>query len=385
MVSVANPFGMLPDGFFPENSGELKELPFLLKPLTEHTGDFTVFSHLDHGVSGGHIGCHSFLTGMRDVEAGQFPDRNISIDQRAAEHIGADTRFPSMTLSAGRVASGEQELRLSWTRNGINIPPIQTTRDLFNALFKADNPAEQKQRSADIQRHGSILDAVSDHAKLFTRNLGRDDAEKMDEYFTSVRTVEQRLQMSEKWIAEPKPKPGMPMPEDRTIVETLPAFFDLMALALQTDSSRVITLGIPSTLRTDDLDLAGSYHGFSHHGQAEVLRKGLSIIEKFQMKELSRFIGKLKELKDSTGNPLLDNTTILFGSGLGNGSSHSNKDLPILVAGGGWKSHGTHVVSPRESSRRIPLSNLYTTLLQNFGVEIEQYSKSNGTLNELVG
>ena len=103
------------------------------------------------------------------------------------------------------------------------------------------------------------------------------------------------------------------------------------------------------------------------------------------MKELSRFIGKLKDLKDSTGNPLLDNTTILFGSGLGNGSSHSNKDLPILVAGGGWKSHGTHVVSPRESSRRIPLSNLYTTLLQNFGVEIEQYSKSNGTLNELVG
>ena len=386
MVTVANPFGMLPDGFFPKNPGALAEadLPYLLQPLAAHREDFTVFSNLDHGVSGGHIGCHSFLSGMRDVEATSWPDRNVSVDQRAAEHVGADTRFPSLVMSAGPVAKGEQELRLSWTRNGVNIPPIASTRELFEALFKADDPEQQKVRSESFSRHASVLDAVAEHARQLEKRLGQTDREKLDEYFTSVRSVEKKLEMSEKWVHQPKPEPGMPMPQDKAITETLPAFLDLIALALQTDSTRVATLGIPSTLRTGDLDLGGSYHGFSHHGQAKELKDGLTVIEKFQMTELARFLEKLKALTDANGTPLLDSTTVLFGSGLGNGSSHSNKDLPILVAGGGWKSHGTHVVPPKESSRRVPLCNLFTTLLQDFGAEVEAFNKANGTMNELV-
>lgn len=384
LVCVANPFGMLPDGFFPRNPGPLRELPYLLKPLAQHRNDFTVFSNLDHGVSGGHIGCHSFLSGMRDVEAGQWPDRNLSIDQRAAEHVGADTRFPSLVLSAGPTAKGEQELRLSWTRNGINVPPISNSRDLFEALFKADNPAEKKARAKAYALNDSILDAVNENAKLLQKRLGKTDQEKLDEYFTSVREVERKLEMSERWIHEPKPKPGMPMPNDRAITETLPAFFDLVALALQTDSTRVATLGIPSTLRTGDLNLSGSYHGFSHHGQDEILKRGLTVIETFEMQELARFIGKLKTLQNPDGSPLLDTTTVLFGSGLGNGSSHSNKNLPILVAGGPFTSHGTHVVSPAEKSKRVPLCNLFTTLLQNFGAEVDLFNKATGTMNQLV-
>ncbi len=384
LVTVANPFGMLPDGFFPKQPGPLTELPYLLQPLKEHRKDFTVFSHLDHGVSGGHIGCHSFLSGMRDVEAGQWPDRNLSLDQRAAEYVGSDTRFPSLVLSAGPVARGEQELRLSWTRNGVNIPPISSSRALFEALFKADNPKEQAARAKSYALHDSILDAVNGHAKLLQKRLGSADREKLDEYFTSVREVERKLEMSERWIHEPKPKPGIPMPTDKAITETLPAFFDLVALALQTDSTRVATLGIPSTLRTGDLDLSGSYHGFSHHGQDNILKRGLTVIETFEMEELARFIGKLKTLKTAEGSPLLDTTTILFGSGLGNGSSHSNKDLPILVAGGNFRSHGSHLVMPKEKSKRVPLCNLFTTLLQTFGAEVETFNKANGNLNELV-
>ena len=386
MVTLANPFGMLPDGFFPANDGALAEadLPYLLKPLAAHREKFTVFSNLDHGISGGHIGCHSFLSGMRDVEAGNWPDRNVSIDQRAAEHVGADTRFPSLVMSAGPVARGEQELRLSWTRNGVNIPPLSSTRELFEALFKSDDPAEQKARSESYSRHASVLDAVADHARLLEKKLGKTDRAKLDEYFTSVRSVEKKLEMSEQWIHRPKPEPGIPMPQDKAITETLPAFLDLIALALQTDSTRVATLGIPSTLRTGDLDLGGSYHGFSHHGQAKELKNGLTVIETFQMTELARFLEKLNSLTDAEGSSLIDNTTVLFGSGLGNGSSHSNKNLPILVAGGGWKSHGTHVVAPKQSSKRKPLCNLFTTVLQNFGVEVDTFNKANGTMNELV-
>lgn len=384
LVTVANPYGLLPDGFFPENPGALTKLPYLLEPLKQHRSDFTVFSNLDHGVSGGHIGCHSFLSGMRDVEAGNWADRNRSLDQAAADSIGSATRFPSLTLSAGPVGRGEQELRLSWTRNGVNIPPIATTRDLYEALFKASDAKQQQATSESISRFDSVLDAVNSHAKLLQKRLGKTDQEKLDEYFTSVREVERKLEMSEKWIHEPKPKPGIPMPQDSEITETLPAMYDLIALALQTDSTRVVTLGIPSTLRTSALNLAGGYHGFSHHGKDKILKDGLAIIETFQMTELSRFLDKLKTLTDSEDVPLLNNTTVLSGSGMGNGSSHSNKDLPILVAGNGWKSHGTHVASPRENSKRVPLCNLFTTMLQQFGVEIDQFAKANGTMNELV-
>ncbi|MDF1861380.1 MAG: DUF1552 domain-containing protein [Verrucomicrobiales bacterium] len=384
LVTIANPFGMLPDGFFPKGEGKLKDLPYLLQPLAEHRDQFTIFSNLDHGVSGGHSACHSFLSGIRDVEAGQWPDRNFSLDQRAAEHAGSETRFPSLVMSAGKVASGEQELRLSWTRNGVNIPPLSTTRALFDALFKADDPKELAAREKSFKLHDSILDSVNAQAKQLEKRLGQPDREKLDEYFTSIREAERKLELSEKWIHEPKPEPGMPMPEDKTIQEALPAFLDLIVMALQTDSTRVATLGIPSTLRIGDLNLSGSYHGFSHHGQDETLKRGLTVIETFQMQEISRFLGRLKTVTDSNGRPLVDTTTVLFGSGLGNGSSHSNKNLPILVAGGSIKSHGTHVVAPTGKSRRIPLCNLFTTLLQQFGTEVETFNKATGTMNEVV-
>ncbi len=378
MVCVANPLGMLPDSFFPAEAGPDYKTTELLKSLDKFRKEFTIFSHLDHGVTGGHRAVHSFLSGLKDVEASEMPAKNISVDQCAAEFVGTRTRFPSLVVSPG-TAKDELALRQSWTRNGVNIPPITSTKELFRALFMAEDPAALRQRSAAYDLNGSILDAVNSQARLLERRLGRADQLKLDEYLTSVRELERKLGMSRDWLNKPKPKVDMDEPQPGAFTHELPMFFDLVTLALQTDSTRVAALGIPASLDTRDLGLSGSYHGFSHHGKAEVLQKGLLVIEKFQMEQLARFLGKLTAIREPDGHSLLDRTMVLFGSGMGNGSSHSNRDLPVLLAGGGFK-HGEHKVYPAATGKRVPLSNLFATMLQRFGLEANRFSKGTGTL-----
>jgi len=240
--------------------------------------------------------------------------------------------------------------------------------------------AESRRRRAEAQElNQSILDAVRDQANQLSRRLGEADRRKFDEYLTSVREVERKLNMSRAWLDRPKPKVEMPMPAEGGIAYLLPVMYDLLALALETDSTRVATMSFPATLNTGDLGLEGSYHGFSHHGKADVLRNGLMVIERFQMEQLARFLDKLKGRREANGVSLLDRTIVLFGSGMGNGSSHSNKDLPILVAGGGFR-HGEHKSYGTEANRRTPLCNLYTSCLQRCGVEIERFNTATGTL-----
>jgi hypothetical protein len=203
----------------------------------------------------------------------------------------------------------------------------------------------------------------------------------MDEYLTSVREVERKVGTATGWLDKPKPKVEMQPPEDGPFTESLATFFHLVALAIQTDSTRVAVLEIPGVIDTANLGLAGAYHGFSHHGKAEVLQRGLLVIEKFQMTHFASFLDRLASVKDANGERLLDRTMVLFGSGMGNGSSHSNKDLPILVAGGGFR-HGSHKSYPLQ--RRVPLCNLYTTMLQKFGIETDRFNKSTGRLEDFA-
>ncbi len=379
LVCLGNPLGMLPDAFFPTSTGADYELPEALQPLAKHRKNFTVFSHLDHGLSGGHRVIHSFLTGLKDSEAKDWPDGNISVDQRAAEAFGSQTRFPSLVVSAGAEADGDLNCKLSWTRNAVNVPPIARATELFRALFVMEDAESRRLRAEADALNESILDAVNEQAKLLTRRLGQADRRKFDEYLTSVREVERKLNMSQAWHDRPKPKVDMPMPTEGGIAYLLPIMYDLLALALETDSTRVASLSCPGSLDTGDLGLEGSYHGFSHHGKAETLRRGLLVIERFQMSELARFLDKLAKIVEPAGTTLLDRTIVLFGSGMGNGSSHSNKDLPVLVAGAGFK-HGEHKAYPTEANRRVPLCNLYTSLLQRCGVEIERFNNASGTL-----
>ena len=381
MVCIGNEFGMYPESFWPAKTGRNYKLSPLLQPLADHQNAFTLFSHLDHGQKGGHFAVHTFLTGVKSSEARGLPDGGISLDQRAAEFVGSRTRFPSLTIGSEDGLHGG--CRISWTRTGTRVPPITGPRELFRQLF-IDGSASEKLKAIDsIAMKGSILDAVLGDAKSLSRRVNKDDGRKLDEYLNSVREVESKLELDQHWQNIPKPKPSIDRPEDEGLTKDLPKLYDLIAIALQTDSTRVATLEVGGSFAASDLGIRKGYHSLSHHGKVQASIDLLVQIERYQVEQFARFLDKLSSLKDTgTDTSLLDNTMALFGSGMGNANSHTNNDLPIVLAGGGFK-HGEHKQYPKEKSKRVPLCNLYASMLQQFGVETDRFGNSTGTLRGL--
>lgn len=371
LICVGNHLGFWPEGFFPTAEGRDYAISRTLAPLAAHRGDFTIFSHLDHSSKGGHGAVHSFLTGVKKEESAGFPEKNISIDQVAAEHVGAATRYPSITAGMGEGTD------MCWNRAGVRIPPVNNPARLFEALFvEASGGAKAAERER-LSHRASVLDALRESAKQLGGNLDAADRGKLDQYLTSVRDVERRLKMSEAWLGRPKPKsPIDPIRDaERMQIEEMPLFLDLMTLALQTDSTRVATFEVPLGFHTTDLDVGG-YHGLSHHSKSEGLLTQLQIVENYLMTQFAHLFGKLKEAG------LMDSTLVVIGSGMGNGSTHSNRDLPVLLAGGGIRHQG-HLVCPKDEHKRIQLSNLWLSTLQWFGVERERFGRSTGTFSPM--
>ena len=363
---------MIRDAFFPAESGVDAKLPPNLAPFDPLRGKFTVFSHLDHGISGGHSGTHAFLSGVRSTEATAMPDGNISLDQYLGELSAGQTRFPVLNTSAGSNSGGACEL--SWTRSGVLVPAIQQVSRVFQRLFVEEGVEAAKSKDARYDRQQSILDAVRGQAKSMEKRLTKRDREKLDEYFTSIREVETAIQREQAWVHRPRPSVELAEPEDGTVTEQLPILFDLLALALETDSTRVATIEIPGAFDARGVGLEPKgYHAYSHHGKDPTLMDGQRKIEAYQMKHLARFIDVLER------RGLLDSTQVLFGSGMGDGSAHTNSDLPVLLAGGRHR-HVTHATLPDEKNARVPLSNLYLTIAQQFGAETERFGHSTGTL-----
>ena len=381
MVCIGNEFGMYPGAFWPTEAGFDFELTTLLKPLDAHRGAFTLFSHLDHGLKGGHFAVHTFLTGVKAAEAKGMPEGGISVDQRAAEFVGSRTRFPSLTIGSEDGLHGG--CQMSWTRTGVRVPPVPGPRELFRLLFVDDDAAARQQAADRIALQGSILDTVLGDAKSLNRRLNKTDSGKLEEYFQSVRDVEVKLELDRHWQNIPKPKTEIKEPENQGLAKDLPAIYELMALALQTDSTRVASLEIGGSFAASDLGIREGYHGLSHHGQVEEKINTLIQIELYQMEQFARFLDKLRSLREpSSDETLLDSTMVLMGSGMGNANSHTNSDLPILLAGGGFR-HGEYKQYPEEPRRRVPLCNLYVSLLQRFGVETDSFGTSTGTLSGL--
>ena len=379
MVCVGNMLGFYQPEFFPKRTGRGYDLPTLLQPMAASQPDFTLFSGLDHGVKGGHFAIHSFLSGVRSVDAKGMPEGNITVDQRAAESVGGATRFPSLTIGSEDGLHGG--CMMCWTRSGTRVPPIPGPRELFRKLFVTDS-ADALARSNDrLALQGSILDAVSGDAKSLERHLGARDREKLDEYFTSVRDVEKQMELGKRWAQVPKPAPGMPEPANTGFVSDLPVLYDLIALALQTDSTRIATLEIAGGFEASAFGLRKDWHALSHHGQVQDNIDGLLKIEKYQMEQFARFLAKLRSIEDGDGK-LLDHTMVLFGSGMGNANAHTNNNLPVILAGGGYR-HGEHRAFPATGLGRAPLSNLYLSMLQRFGVETPRFGLSTGTLRGL--
>ncbi len=371
LICIGNHLGFWPGGFFPTAEGHDYAISQTLTPLQKYRSDFTVFSHLDHDAKGGHGAVHSFLTGVKKEESAGFPEKNISIDQVAAEHVGAATRYPSITAGLGEGTD------MCWNRAGVRLPPVNNPARLFEALFVESSVGEKASQRERLLHRASVLDALRESANRLAGNLDAADRGKLDQYLTSVRDVERRLQMSDAWLDKPKPESPIDAikDEERLQIEEIPLFMDLMTLALQTDSTRVATFEIPLGFHTNDLDV-GSYHGLSHHSKQENLLAQLQVVEIYLMTQFAHLLGKLKEAG------LMDSTLVVIGSGMGNASNHSSRDLPVLLAGGGIKHQG-HLVCPEEEHKRVQLSNLWLSVLQWFGVERERFGRSTGTFSPM--
>lgn len=374
ILAIGNHLGFYPPAFFPEKAGADYVSSQTLKNIERHRKDFTVFSNLDDGAHGGHSGVHAFLSGgIRKEESGGFPEKNISLDQVAAEYSGSTARFPSINAGLGEGTD------MCWNRTGVRIPPINNPARLFEALFVERSKSERDLERTRLEHRGSVLDALRESAKSLHGNLSNADRDKLDQYLTSVRDVESRLQMSEVWLDKPKPRPAIApvTDEDRMHIEELPLFFDLLTLALQTNSTRVATFEIPMGFTTSDLDnVSSGYHGLSHHSKGESKLEQLKVVEDYIFSQIDRLFDGLREAR------IFNDTLVVIGSGMSDGSTHSNKNLPVLLAGGGLKHQG-HIISPADKHRRVPLSNLWLSSLQWFGVERERFGKSTGTFSQM--
>ena len=377
LVCVGGYLGFHQPSIFPKQAGRDYEISPLLKPLADHRNDFTIFSGLDHRAANGHGNWSNYL-------CGQDP-QSVSLDQLVAEEIGQDSRFPSIQLTAGKASRS-----MNYTKQGIALPMIQRPSVFYRKLFAS--AADRAHTEYLLKSGQSALDLVLADAKKFQARVSSHDSEKLNEYFESVRDVEKRMARQLRGIDDPIPETDYKLPSydpiaPNLMLEAETLMYDLMALALETDSTRVATMflaGLGQVFTIDGETLQAGYHALSHHGNDPDKIRDLVKVELEHMKCFDRFLRQLKTKTDGNGQPLLDSTIVLLGSGMGNASVHANSNLPTLVAGGGFN-HGQHITVDREKPDAVLLGDLYITLMQKMGMETEQFSNANRNMNHLFG
>jgi hypothetical protein len=376
-VAVGTYLGWHQNSFFPKQNGLQYEMPDTLMPLERLREDFTVLSGLDHRASNGHGAWSNFLCGNAP--------KTYSLDQMIADGIGNKTRFASLQLAAGM---GEGNKAMSFTRRGIPLPMIRRPSVLYKTLFVSK---EDRARSEYLLRSGkSSLDQVVDDAKRLQSALPQSDKDKLEEYFESLRAVEKRMGRQLEMIDQPLPEPDYKLPNYDPItpnlqIEAEEIMYDLMVLALDTGSTRVLSFfldGLGQVFSLDGKALGSGYHGLSHHGNDPAMIRDLVAIETAHMHCFARFLKQLKEKKNAQGKSLLDDTVVLLGTGMGDASRHSNRNLPTLVAGGGIKHKGHVAINLKQKDAPL-LGDLYITLMQRLGMETSQFSNASRNLNQL--
>lgn len=374
-VAMTLGLGLVAENLFPKTAGKDYEPSLYMQELQEIRDQVTVVSGVSHpGVKGGHRAEASILTASPMGTSGRAKN-TISIDQLMAKHLGGATRFPSLVLSTGGSSSP------CYTENGAMIPPQERPSRLFNQLFVDDSPKEQEKQAERVRQGRSIMDLVGEDAKSLQRELGVGDRERLDAYFTSVRDLEKRMAESEKWAKLPKPTVDAKAPIDindpSDLIGRQKTMCDVIKLALETDSTRFISLHIPGAGGVIPIEgVDEGYHTLSHHGRDEEKLSQLALVESALVRQWGEFLKSLHSVEESNES-LLDHTTVLMTSNLGNASNHDNRNMPVLVAGGGFR-HGQHLAFNR--SKNYPLPNLYLSILQRVGMEIDQFATSTGTM-----
>jgi len=369
MVAIETNMGILPQFFFPERAGRDYALTPYLEKLAAVREKMTVFSGVSHpGVTGAHAAEKCFLTGTPHPERGGFRN-GLSLDQFAAERIGNATRYPSLVLAM----SNEGNQTLSYTRSGAPLSSERKPNLLFRRLFIQGPQDDVAENIEALRQNRSMLDFVADQARRLNRTVTPADRQRLDQYFTSVRELEQRLQAAEAWEQRPKPRVDAQPPQDiedpREFVRRTQLMFDVIKLALETDSTRFVTLFIDTTV----------IHNITHHGNRPEVLADLRAKEEGQFEALGNFLRSLEGVREGAAT-LLDQSMVLYGTCMGSANSHSNVNLPVLLAGGGFR-HGQHLAF--DTNNNYPLANLFVSMLQRLGIEANEFSTGRSTMRGL--
>ena len=371
MVTICNNLGLHADYFNPEGTGRGWKASKYLALLEDFRDQMTVITGVSHPeVDGGHNAEKSFLTTAPHPSGGSFKN-TISLDQHCVARLGGETRVPYLALGVNTGRS------LSWTRSGVPIPAEQRPSRVFGQLFLEGSKAETASRVQKLRQGQSVMDAVLDQARRLDRSLAPADRHKFDEYLTSVREVEQGLVRQQEWAKTPKPKVRAKAPRDirgnGDIVGKSDLMFDLMHLALETDSTRFITLLTAGHFIVPPVDgVTEGYHTVSHHGQNAEKLAQLALIETAQLQALRQLLVKLRGTREG-GGTLLDSTMVLYGANMGNASSHDNRNLPTMLFGGRFR-HGQYLKFAADDNE--PLANLFVTMMQSLGLEDDRFGIS---------
>ena len=372
LVCVGTYLGFHRDSFFPTQTGPDYQTSEVLKPLEPFKDDMTVFSGLDHRGANGHRGWKAWMTGSASG--------SISVDQIVAAHIGDQTRFDSLQITCGNPPS---DGKVSFTKEGVALPMIGRPSVLYRKLFRSADDAARTDYL--LTTNGSVLDGVLDEAAALEGKVSSSDRDKLGEYFASVRDVEKKLQKQRAWLDKPTPEVDYTLPEFDPVAPDLSLEcesiqYDLLALALTTDSTRVATFLIPGWSQVFTLNgrkLSAGYHGLSHHGNDPAKVAEYNLVGTEHVKRFGEFISKLKAAD------LLDSTAVVLGSGMGDSNTHDNSNLPTALIGGGFR-HGQHHQIDRAAANPRLLGDLYLTLMQHFGIETEQFANAKSNLNEYL-
>jgi hypothetical protein len=378
-VAVGTYLGWYAPAFYPKQAGAGYEMPASLSSLEPHRDHFTVFSGLDHRAPNGHEAWSNYLSG-------HIPGA-YSVDQIIADDIGQKARFPSIhrAVGASELTGGRQ---MSYTKQGVGMPMIERPSVLYRQLFMSE---ADRERTEYILRSGrSSLDSVLDDAKRLESELPQSDRDTLAEYYDAVRSVEKRMVRQIASINEPVPTPNYKLPASdpmtpNLLMEAEQLMYDLMALAIQTESSHVLTFtlyGLGQVYTIDGEALKAGYHALSHHGNDPAMVHDLVKLESAHIERFGNFLQQLRDKKDAQGKPLLDSTVVMLGTGMGDASRHSNQDLPTLVAGGGFQ-HGRHLAIDRSANDAPLLGDLFLTVMQRLGMQVGSFSNASRNMNQL--
>ncbi|WP_439623350.1 DUF1552 domain-containing protein [Gemmata sp.] len=383
IITVCTSFGLYGPAFFPAAAGKDYEASEYLKVLGDLREQFTVFSGISHpDIGGDHASEACFLTSAKHPTRPGFRN-TVSLDVVAAQHVAGATRFPLMTLGT---LDGSP---LSYTPTGAGVPALTLPSQIYARMFLAGNKGDVEQELARLRRGQSVLDRMKGRLGELNKSVSQIDRQQIADYTEAVRDLEKQLVAEEAWVNRPKPKVSEPAPtegfpspfSDRSdSIGRAKVLFQLARLAVQTDSTRVVTIFIRGSDDKPPIPgISEGHHGLSHHGRNPAKIEQLKVIEKAKVAAFRDLLVSLRDAKEGGGS-LLDSTQVLIGSNLGDASGHGTTNLPILLAGGGYK-HGRHIAG--DVKNNTPLAKLYVSMLQKFGVATDKFGSGTGTIADL--